>query len=106
MNSLESELIRMNTTQVPASNQEQLHFETSFSKNNEKPILDLSFLEPHEETKADKARHILGENANSIPTEQLETFIAQIEFLTNSWLDSYEKQLFDGKTLKELTKLY
>ncbi len=103
MNSFEFELIQEDTTQFPISSKEQLHFESSFSTNN-LHSLNIPSIEHKEETKADKARQILGENAKNIPTEQLDTFVAQLEFLTNSWLDSYEKQLFDGKTLREITK--
>lgn len=105
MNSFESELIRDGTTQFPTRDKVQLHLESSFSTSNLNQSLDLSFLEPKEQTKVDKARQILGESTKNILTEQLEIYITQLELLTNSWLDSYEKQLFDGKTLQEITKL-
>lgn len=98
MNSFESELIREGTTQYPI-NSNQLHFESSFQQ-----IPSISFPETKEATNADKARQILGESGKYITDDQLETFIAQIELLMNSWLDSYERQLFDGKTLREITK--
>lgn len=60
--------------------------------------------ETPEQTKLARARQILGENLEAISDEQLETFIAQIEYLMNSWMDSYEKELFDGKTLREIAK--
>lgn len=98
MSSFESELIRGGTTQYPIDTS-QLRFESSFHQ-----IPSISFPETKETTKADKARQILGENGKNITDEQLETFIAQLELLMNSWLDSYERQLFDGKTLREITK--
>lgn len=56
-----------------------------------------------QQLKAAKSRQILGETAKDIPDEQLEMFVAQFEYLISCWLDSFEKQLFEGKTLKEIT---
>lgn len=67
-------------------------------------LFDNLFLERTEQTKTAKARQILGENSKNITDEELEAFTTKLDYLTNSWLDSFEKQLFDGKTLRELTK--
>jgi ABC-type transporter MlaC component len=79
----------------------------SYSEQDKKPeqLFNNLFLEPSDQSKASKARQILGNAAGSISDEELEAFTAKLEYLTNSWLDSLEKQLFDGKTLRELTKL-
>ncbi|MEO8581226.1 MAG: hypothetical protein ABI425_01455 [Patescibacteria group bacterium] len=60
--------------------------------------------ETAEQTKINKVRHILGERAKTIEDSQLETLIAQCEYLLDCWLDDYERNLFDGKTLKEIVK--
>jgi len=104
MNSFRFELKREDATRFPANNQEQLHTEASFSTNNPNQIPNTSFFEIKEEIKADKARQILGLGGENITDDQLGAFVAQLELLINSWLDSYEKQLFDGKTLREITK--
>ena len=62
------------------------------------------FLDTSDLTKVSKARQILGETANRLTDEELETFLAKLDYLTNNWLDSFEKLLFDGKTLREITK--
>ncbi len=56
------------------------------------------------QTKADKARQILGGGAIDISDDQLEPFTAQIDYLVNCWLDTYERHIFKGKTLREITK--
>ncbi len=60
--------------------------------------------EPIEQTKTMKARQILGESGKEIPDEQLEMFVSQMDYLINCWLDTYERKIFDGKTLREISK--
>jgi len=50
----------------------------------------------------EKAREILGELANELSDEELKTTVTEIQFLTDSWLDEFEKIIFEGKTLNEL----
>lgn len=78
-----------------------------YTEQEKKPeqLFNNLFLERPEQSKAGKARQILGENTINITDEELEAFTTKLDYLTNSWLDLFEKQLFDGKTLRELTKL-
>lgn len=80
--------------------------ESSYTEQNKKPeqLFNNLFLEPTGQSKASKARQILGSAVGKISDEELETFTAKLEYLTNSWLDSFEKQIFDGITLRELAK--
>lgn len=66
--------------------------------------LNQFFPESVEQTQVQKARQILGESAKNITDEQIESFVTKIDYLMNSWLDSFERQLFDGKTLREIAK--
>jgi len=77
------------------------------SVTNFKPFqaIDNCFIESQEKTKISKARQLLDQTAKDIPDEQLETFAAQFKYVINCWLDSYEKQLFDGKTLQEISEI-
>jgi hypothetical protein len=34
--------------------------------------------------------------------EQVEVIAGQFQFLIDSWLDEFEKEIFDGLTLKEI----
>ncbi len=57
-----------------------------------------------EETKLQKARRVLGEISLEVTDEQLEVFLSEVQFLLDSWLDCFEKDLFDGLTLKQILK--
>lgn len=50
----------------------------------------------------EEARKILGKTAESFSDEQLRDQVAMINFLAESWLDDYERSIFDGKTLSEI----
>ncbi len=60
------------------------------------------FPDNQEETKVSKARKILGEAADTLPDEKLESLVTDFEYLADSWLDVFEKRVFGGKTLKEV----
>ncbi|HUD45057.1 MAG TPA: hypothetical protein VMR41_05925 [Patescibacteria group bacterium] len=49
-----------------------------------------------------EARDILGESANNLSDEQVFSLVNELQFLVDSWLEEYEKNTFDGKTLNEL----
>ena len=55
-----------------------------------------------EETKLQRARRILQEVAQDVPDEQLEVFVTSLQCLIDSWLDCYEKEAFNGLTLREV----
>jgi len=67
-------------------------------------VLRSIFPTPEEETRLQKARRVMGEAVASLPDEELETYLTEFNFLLDSWLDQYEKQLFDGKTLNQLLR--
>ena len=48
-----------------------------------------------------KAKQILGTLAEDISETELKDIVTEIHFLAESWLDNFEKQKFDGKTLRE-----
>lgn len=64
--------------------------------------LNTIFLDKKEETKLQKARKILADEVAGVPDDELGVYIAEFQFLLDSWLDEYEKQIFDDKTLKQL----
>ncbi len=55
-----------------------------------------------EENKVTKTRKVLGETANTLSNEQIETVITQFQYLMDTWLDEYEREVFSGMTLKEV----
>jgi hypothetical protein len=48
------------------------------------------------------AKQILGEVADEFTPEELKNVVVEIQFLCESWLDDFERTVFDGQTLKEL----
>lgn len=48
------------------------------------------------------AREVLGESAESLTDEQVYDLVNEVQYLVDTWLEEYEKKVFDGKTLDEL----
>lgn len=55
-----------------------------------------------EETQLQKARRTLGGSANGLSDEELETYLTEFQHLIDYWLNTFEQQLFDGKTLQQV----
>jgi hypothetical protein len=62
------------------------------------------FPSKQEETQVQKARLIMGEDVKDLSDGDLEVFLTEFQYLIDCWLDEYEKQVFNNKTLKELMK--
>ncbi len=56
------------------------------------------------ENKLAKARKILGEVAVTLSNSQLQTHLTEFEFLLDCWMDEFERQIFDNKTLREVLR--
>lgn len=57
-----------------------------------------------DENKLQKARRILGDIVSNIPDHELESDLTEFQYLIDTWLDEFEKQIFDNKTLREVLK--
>lgn len=57
-----------------------------------------------EENNLQRARRMLGDIAASLSDSELETFLTEFEYLLDSWMDEFEKKIFDNKTLIQLLK--
>ncbi len=69
-------------------------------------LLDQLFPDQKREDKTIKqARAILGNLTEKFSMEELQEIIILFQYLTESWLDMFERELFDGKTLQELLNL-
>ena len=62
------------------------------------------FPESPEENKVQKARAVLGDMVKEIPDEELAIYLTQFQYLLDSWLDIFEKQIFNNLTLGELLR--
>lgn len=49
-----------------------------------------------------EAREILGETAINLNDEQVFDLVNEVKYLVDSWLEEYERKVFDGKSLDEL----
>lgn len=69
-------------------------------------LLNQLFPEQKREDKTIKqTRAILGGMVNQFSSEELQEIISLSQYLTESWIDMWERELFDGKTLQELLNL-
>ncbi len=61
------------------------------------------FNESDSDVKAiEQARQILGDDAKTLRTEQIQDLLSNIDYLVNSWIEEFERSVFDGKTFNEL----
>jgi len=65
-------------------------------------IQDLFPEQEHEEKAIKKVKEILGPLAKDFTGDELRDLVAQIEYLVETWLDEFERDIFKGMTLKEL----
>jgi len=65
--------------------------------------LDVMFPEQKRQDKdLFKAKEALGELAKQFSEVELKEIITDVDFIVESWLDYFERDLFKGKTMKEL----
>jgi hypothetical protein len=62
------------------------------------------FSSPAQETLLQKTRHIMGDAASELSDDELENYITEFQHLIDYWLDTFEKDLFDGVTLQQLLR--
>lgn len=55
-----------------------------------------------EESKIKKARAVLGKTVTGVPDDELAVYLTEFQYLLDDWLDSYEQQIFNAKTLQQL----
>ena len=67
--------------------------------------LNQLFSEENKQQKSvQEARDILGESAQLLSDEQVYDLINEVQFLVDTWLEEFERNVFEGKTLKEITQ--
>src|SRR5438132_1084804 len=55
----------------------------------------------YDEKKSKKAKEILGKTANKLTDMQLHSATAEVQYLAESWMDNFEREIFGGLTLQE-----
>ncbi len=63
------------------------------------------FKSTQEETRLQQARRIMGSEIDSLSDEELEVCLTEFQHLLDEWLDAFERELFDGQTLKQVLGL-
>ncbi len=56
----------------------------------------------HEEKELKQAKDALGLLSFGFSDTELKTIVMEVEYLTEAWLDEFERKTFKGLTLKEL----
>jgi hypothetical protein len=57
-----------------------------------------------EENRIQKARRVMGDDIKDLTDEDLDVYLTEFNFLLDSWLDDYERSVFDNKTLQQLLR--
>lgn len=105
----------MQSTELPLLQTQQSKTNVNNSSNeftsqtlptNPFSVLDSSFnrIFTHnpEEKMVLKMRRMLGDTATTLSDEKVECLATEFQFLINAWLDEYERDVFEGMTLKEV----
>ncbi|MDD2251273.1 MAG: hypothetical protein PHE92_09300 [Candidatus Cloacimonetes bacterium] len=91
-------------TKFASSSPANTHQEMAPRHIDQKVILDSIFPTRQEETRIAKARRILEEIGSDLSDEELEIYLIKFEFLLDTWIDNFEKDIFEGKTLNQLLR--
>ena len=58
-----------------------------------------------QQTAVKEARGILGETAEDLTDDQVYELVNEVQFLVDTWIEEFEKKVFEGKTLNEMLNL-
>lgn len=86
-----------NVTSNPSQKQHQITTERL-----ESSLQDLFPEQSFDEKDLKKTKEILGDLAKEFSDSELKDLVSQIQYLTESWLDEFEREIFDGLTLNEI----
>jgi len=65
-------------------------------------LTDIFPEQEYEDKEVKKVRQILGEADKDTTTEEIKTFATEVQYLCDTLLDQFERDIFDGMTLREL----
>lgn len=60
------------------------------------------FPEEKEEALLRLVRKIMGESVVELSDRELEVYVTKFQYLIDCWMDEFEKEIFDGLTLKQV----
>lgn len=76
--------------------------QTENNNSLKKSLDDLFPEQQYEEKNIQRAKDILGELADKFTPQEFKVAITEVQFLAESWLDDFEREIFGGLTLQEL----
>jgi hypothetical protein len=62
------------------------------------------FPDRQDESRIQIAHRIMEENIKDLSDQDLEIYLTEFQYLIDSWLDEYEKQVFDNRTLQQVLR--
>lgn len=71
-------------------------------QSTEQSLAQLFPEQKYEERRLKQAKDALGLLGYGLSAIELETVVMEVEFLTETWLDEFERNIFKGLTLQEL----
>lgn len=71
-------------------------------QSTEQSLAQLFPEQKYEEKRLKQTKDALGLLGYELSAIELETVVMEVEFLTETWLDEFERQIFKGLTLQEL----
>jgi len=86
---------------TPRTQQEIIHHQNK-SKSIKKSLDQLFPEQEYEEKNLQKVKEVLGTVAHEMSLEELKVAVTEVQFLVETWLDDFERGIFNGLTLKEL----
>lgn len=72
------------------------------SKTLSQSLNELFPEQQYEDKAVQRAKDILGDLVDNFTQQELKELVAQVQYLAESWLDDFEREVFNGLTLKEL----
>lgn len=103
---IQQELLLQTTTETISKNDTSKVPPRSYRSTykNLDNALNQIFPQQKEETNLSRTRRTLGEVGQQLSEDELKTIVTDFQFLIDTWLDAYEKEVFGGITLHNLLK--
>lgn len=68
-------------------------------------LLNSLFPEQRHDKEFYQIKSILGDLVNTMTVDEVHTLVNEIRFLVDEWINIYERDNFEGKTLKEILNI-
>jgi hypothetical protein len=100
--SIENQMISETSNALVASVQEQLGGFVKSRQDALETTLKNIFLTSQEENRIQVARRVMGHEIAMLSDEEVQIYLTEFQYLIESWMNEYERNVFKGKTLREV----